>query len=55
VVSLTCHLPFTPEEDSFLLEAELTPRDIVQLEGLGKLKNPVTSLGIEPTTFWLLA
>jgi hypothetical protein len=27
----------------------------VWLEGLGKLKNPVTSLGIEPTTFRLVA
>jgi hypothetical protein len=25
----------------------------VRLEGLGKLKNPMTSLGIEPVTFWL--
>jgi hypothetical protein len=27
----------------------------VQLEGLGQLKNPMTSLGIEPTTFRLVA
>jgi hypothetical protein len=33
---------------SFLLEAESTP-------GLGKLKNPVTSSGIEPATFRLAA
>jgi hypothetical protein len=41
-LSLTCRLPFTPWEDScylFLLEAESTPGAIVQLEGLGKLKN----------------
>jgi hypothetical protein len=25
----------------------------VQLEGLGQLKNPVTSFVIEPVTFWL--
>jgi hypothetical protein len=25
------------------------------MEGLGQLKNPVTSLGIEPATFWLVA
>jgi hypothetical protein len=31
------------------------PRAIVQLEGLGKLKNPMTSLGLEPVTFWLVA
>jgi hypothetical protein len=24
----------------------------VQLEGLGQLKNPTTSSGIEPATFW---
>jgi hypothetical protein len=28
---------------------------IVQLEGLGKLKNPMTSSGIEPATFRLVA
>jgi hypothetical protein len=27
------------------------PRAIVQLEGLGQLKNPMTSSGIEPATF----
>jgi hypothetical protein len=39
--------PLPPERFwySFLLEA------IVQLEGLGQLKNPMTSLGIEPATF----
>jgi hypothetical protein len=26
----------------------------VQLEGLSKLKNPVTLSGIEPVTFWLV-
>jgi hypothetical protein len=31
------------------------PRAIVQLEGLGQLKNPMTSLGIKPMTFWLVA
>jgi hypothetical protein len=28
---------------------------IVWLEGLGTLKNPMTSSGINPTTFWLVA
>jgi hypothetical protein len=28
---------------------------MVRLEGLGKLKNPITSLGLEPATFRLLA
>jgi hypothetical protein len=31
------------------------PRAIVRLEGLGQLNNPVTSLGIEPATFRLVA
>jgi hypothetical protein len=31
------------------------PSAIVWLEGLGQLKNPMTSLGIEPATFWLVA
>jgi hypothetical protein len=26
----------------------------VRLEGLGQLKNPTTSSGIEPVTFWLV-
>jgi hypothetical protein len=47
-----------PQEDSwysFLLEAEFTPRVIVWLEGLSQLKNPVTSSGTKPGTFWLVA
>jgi hypothetical protein len=28
---------------------------IMQLEGLGQLKNPVTSSGMEPATFQLVA
>jgi hypothetical protein len=28
---------------------------MVQLEGLGQLKNQITSSGIEHATFWLLA
>jgi hypothetical protein len=39
---------------SFLLEAESTPRVMVLLEGLGKLKKS-TSSGLEPVTFRLLA
>jgi hypothetical protein len=30
------------------------PRAIVRLEGLGKLKNPMTSSGLEPATFMLV-
>jgi hypothetical protein len=40
---------------SFLLEAKPTPGSIVRLDGLGQLKNPVTSLEIEPATFRLAA
>jgi hypothetical protein len=40
---------------SFLLEAEFIPGDIVKLEELGQMKNPVTSMGIEPATFRLVA
>jgi hypothetical protein len=58
VVSLTCRLPFTPQEDSwysFVLEAESTPRAIMLLEGLDQLKkNPMTSSGIKLATFWLV-
>jgi hypothetical protein len=48
---------YTQEDSwySFLLETELTPGVIVQLEGLGQLKNPMTSLGIKPVTFQLVA
>jgi hypothetical protein len=31
------------------------PRDTVRLEGLGQLKNPMTSSGIDPVTFQLVA
>jgi hypothetical protein len=31
------------------------PKAIVRLEGLGKLKNPMTSSGIKPATSWLVA
>jgi hypothetical protein len=46
-----------PHEDiwySFLLDAEY-PRAVVQLEGLGKLKNPMTSSGIESKAFQLVS
>jgi hypothetical protein len=53
VVGLTHGLPFTPRNISwysFLLEAGSTPRAIMWLEGLGRLKNPMTSSGNEPAT-----
>jgi hypothetical protein len=31
------------------------PRAIMRLEGLAQLKNQITSSGIEPVTFWLVA
>jgi hypothetical protein len=54
VVNLTCYLPSSPQADSwfsFLLEVESSPG----LEGLGRLKNPMTSSGLEPMTFQLVA
>jgi hypothetical protein len=49
VVSLLCHLP-----GKFLLltfvSLSQTQALTVQLKRLGQLKNPMTSLGIEPTT-----
>jgi hypothetical protein len=35
------------------LRGLVDPGTIIQLEVLSQLKNPMTSLGIEPTTFWL--
>jgi hypothetical protein len=37
------------------LKGKVDPRAIVRLEGSGKLKNPITSLQIEPVTFQLVA
>jgi hypothetical protein len=40
----------------FLLEAESTPRAVVQKEGLDKpKKNSMSSSGLEPATFHLVA
>jgi hypothetical protein len=36
------------------VRGSVDPRAIVQLEGLGKLKNPMTS-GFKPATFWFVA
>jgi hypothetical protein len=50
--------PPSPQEDSeysFLLEAESTPGVMVRLEGVGELKNPVISSGIEPATSRIVA
>jgi hypothetical protein len=37
------------------VRGRVDPRAIVRLEGLGKLKNPMTSWGFEPATFRLVA
>jgi hypothetical protein len=58
VVSLMQHLPFTPRKipgTYFCYRGWVNPRVIVRLEGLGQLKNPITSSGIELVTFWLVA
>jgi hypothetical protein len=49
-----------PHEGSWFLvlisvRGLVDPRAIVQLEGVGQLKNPITSLGIKPVTLWLVA
>jgi hypothetical protein len=57
-VSLTCQSPFTPQQYSwysFVLRGRVEPRDIERLEGLGQLRNSVTSTGIEPATIRLVA
>jgi hypothetical protein len=43
----------SPKEESWYYRVE--PRAIVRLEGIGKLKNPITSSGNEPATFRLVA
>jgi hypothetical protein len=36
------------------VKSRVDPRAIVRLEGLGEMKNPVTSSGSEPATFRLV-
>jgi hypothetical protein len=57
VVSLMCRPPFTPGRFLVLISVRggVDPRATVLLEGLGKLINLITSYGIEPTTFRLIA
>jgi hypothetical protein len=59
VVSLMCPPASLYPQGRFLVIVSVRdwvdPRAIVQLEGLGKLKNPVTSSGFKPVTFRLVA
>jgi hypothetical protein len=50
VLSLTGQLPFTRRKISGTHFHY--PSATLRLEGLGQLKNPMTSSGIEPATFW---
>jgi hypothetical protein len=53
VVSLTLHPPFTPRKIS--VRGWVDPRAIVRLERIGQFKYSMTSWGIEPDTFLLVA
>jgi hypothetical protein len=57
VVSLTRRPPFTPERFLVLISVGycVDHRATVRLEEFLQMKNPVTSTGIKPTTFWLEA
>jgi hypothetical protein len=57
VVSLTRRPLFTSRKILVLISVKgsVDPRAKVRQEGLGKLKNPVTSSGIDPATLWLVA
>jgi hypothetical protein len=58
VVSLMHWPPFTPLRRFLVIisvRGRVNPWATVCLKELGELKNPVTSLGIEPATFWLAA
>jgi hypothetical protein len=56
-VSLTHWPPFTPRKFLVLISVRgrVDPRATVRLKGLGQWKNPMTSLGIKPVTFQLVA
>jgi hypothetical protein len=56
-VSLTHQPPFTTRKIPWYstVRGGVDPRAIVQLEGLGQLKNSMNSSGIEPVTCWLVA
>jgi hypothetical protein len=52
-----CGHPLPPARFLVIISVRrcVDPRAIVRLEGLGQLKNPVASSGIEPATLRLVA
>jgi hypothetical protein len=55
LLALCAGHPLPPRGNSFVLEAESTPRPWCSWKDWVNWKNPMSSLGIEPTTFQLIA
>jgi hypothetical protein len=57
VVSLMRRRPFTLRKIPVFISVRgwVNSGEIVRLEGLGQLKNTITSPGIKTATFWLVA
>jgi hypothetical protein len=57
LLALRADRPLSPGRFLVLISVRdwVDPRTVVRMEGLGKLKNPMTSSEIEPETFRLVA